>query len=172
MLKGTKVNIRLIGEGDLDLLRYWRNQHTNDFFTKDQLSPQQQRAWYQKYSENPTDRMFIIQLKDSTPIGTVALYNISIADRTAELGRTLLLSEYRGQGYMEEAIKLLLNHTFETMRIWKIRLSVYLDNASAIALYSKCGFESTTRPIMLMEAKNSDIDIGKPFSMSDFSEDD
>lgn len=172
MLKGTKVDLRLISEGDLELLRMWRNEYANDFFTKDTITPQQQRAWYSKYSENVTDRMFIVQRKDGTPVGTVALYNINIADRTSELGRTLLLAEYRNLGYMEEAIKLLVDHAFAKMRLWKVRLNVYLDNAAAISLYHKCGFESTSRPIMLMEAKNSDVDHKKPVEMTDFAEGD
>lgn len=172
MLKGTAVDLRLIANGDLEILREWRNRYTNDFFTKDQITPQQQRAWYSQYSENATDRMFIVQLKDSTPIGTIALYNINIADRTAELGRTLLLTEYRGQGYMEEAVTLLVKHTFDTMRLWKLRLTVYLDNAAAISLYHKCGFESTPRPIMLMEATNHNQDHLTPVQITDFNEDD
>ena len=172
MLKGERVDLRLISEGDLDLMRSWRNKYSDNFFTKDTITPQQQRAWYTKYSENVTDRMFIVQLKDSTPIGEVALYNISIADRTAELGRTLLIPDYRGHGYMEEAVKLLVKHALEVMRIWKIRLNVYLDNAAAISLYHKCGFESTPRPIMLMEVKNRDIDFTKPFRMTEFEEGD
>lgn len=172
MLKGEKINLRLINENDLELLRMWRNQHSQDFFTKDQITPQQQRAWYQKYSESATDKMFILQLKDGTPIGTIALYNINIADRSAELGRTLLMAQFRGSGYMEDAVKVLVTHAFEVMRIWNIRLSVYLDNAAAISLYHKCGFESTERPIMLMEARNIDQDWRKSFHMSDFQEDD
>lgn len=172
MLVGTKINLRLITENDIEWLRQLRNRYAGDFFTKDQITPQQQRAWYQKYSENVNDKMFIIQLKDSTPVGTIALYNINIADRSAELGRTVLLAEHRGQGYMEEAIKILKVHAFENMRLWHIRLSVYLDNASAISLYHKCGFESTSRPIMLMEAKNHSMDISKPVVMDDFDSED
>lgn len=172
MIKGTRIDLRLITEKDIELLRVWRNSHSRDFFTKDYLSPQQQRAWYNKYAENSMDKMFIVQLKDSTPIGTIALYNINIADRTADLGRTLLLEDYRGQGYMEEAIKLLVNIAFDSMRLWNIRLSVYLDNAAAISLYHKAGFQSSSRPVLLMEATNSDKSPSKPVTMLDFSEND
>ena len=73
---------------------------------------------------------------------------------------------------MEEAIKLLVNIAFDSMRLWNIRLSVYLDNAAAISLYHKAGFQSSSRPVLLMEATNSDKSPSKPVTMLDFSEND
>lgn len=172
MLHGKRIDLRLIDKDDLEWLRMTRNKYADSFFTKDHITPQQQKAWYDKYSENVTDRMFVVQLKDGTLVGTLALYNVNIADRAAELGRTLLLEEHRGQGYMEEAVKLLVDHAFKIMRLWHIRLSVYLDNAAAIALYYKCGFEATQRPIMLMEVRNHNMDKNYPVKMNDFGSED
>jgi RimJ/RimL family protein N-acetyltransferase len=157
MLKGERVNLRLITEKDVSLLREWRNKNASKFFTKDEITPQQQKAWYQRYSDRSgTDYMFIVEKKDKTPMGTIALYNMDNSDRTAEVGRVLLLDEYQGEGYMTEALKLLMDFAFTKLRLYRLRLTTFLDNAAAIALYSTVGFEALPRPVMLMEVVNPD----------------
>jgi len=42
--------------------------------------------------------MFIIRLKNGIEVGTIALYNINIADRTANIGRMLILDDSEGVG--------------------------------------------------------------------------
>jgi len=111
--------------------------------------------------------MFIVETKDGTPVGTIALYDVSIADRTARLGRVLLLEEYRGHSYMDEAVKILTGYAFSTMRLHKIRVEVFLDNTPAIAIYASAGYKTTARPIILMEKINVDFDPNQPLAMGD-----
>jgi RimJ/RimL family protein N-acetyltransferase len=173
MIKGKGIDLRLIKEDDIELLRNWRNVYSHDFFTNDQITKQQQRAWYIRYSDNSgKDWIFIIQLKDSTPVGTIALYNLDNADRIATIGRILLLEGYRGQGLMTEALELIIDMAFNKMRLWKLKLGTYLDNAAVIALYSKVGFKSTKRPIMLMELQNMNINPDQPLELMDLNEGD
>lgn len=161
MLKGDKVSLKPIGAGDIEWLRSVRNKYRDSFYSRDEISPLQQRAWYDRYAECNTDLMFIIQDKQGEKVGTIALYNIKMDDRSADVGRIIILDEYRGEGYMEEALNLLVEHAFKRMRLFKIKVSTYLDNAAAIGLYSKVGFESLPRPVILMEMKNPDKECFK-----------
>jgi diamine N-acetyltransferase len=159
MLKGDKISLRPIGSGDIEWLRATRNKYRDSFYTRDEISPSQQRAWYDRYVECNTDLMFIIITKDGDKAGTIALYNIKMDDRSADVGRIIVLEEFRGEGYMEEALQLLTDHAFKRMRLFKLKISTYLDNAAAIGLYSKVGFESLQRPVMLLEMRNPDKDV-------------
>ena len=168
MIKGKRIDLKPISKDDIETLRVWRNKYGSDFFTSDTITKQQQRAWYQHYQDNyGKDFMYIIVLKDGTPVGTIALYNVEMGDRTAEIGRILLAESFRSQGYMEEALKLLIDEAFNKIRIWKLRLSCYLDNAGAISTYHRAGFQSLKRPVMIMEARNPDTDPDKPLVLRD-----
>lgn len=172
MIKGKRINLKPIDKGDIETLRVWRNKYANNFYTSDTITKQQQRQWYQKYQDSyGRDFMYLIKLKDDTPIGTIAIYNVEMADRTAEVGRMLLLEEYRNQGYMEEALDLIVKEAFESIRLWKLRLSCFLDNAGAISLYHKAGFQALPRPVMIMEMRNTNFDPDKPLRLLDSSYD-
>lgn len=173
MIKGVKVDLRLIKEKDIELLRQWRNAYNDRFFTKDYITKAQQRQWYTIYSESVgRDLMFIIQLKDTTPIGTVALYNIDLPTRMADFGRMLILQEYEGLGYAKEATSLVLKFAFETVKLHKVKAQVFLDNAKAIGIYNACGFEAFSRPIMLMEATNITESYKEPLELPNWIEED
>lgn len=171
MIKGKRLDLKPIDRGDVETLRVWRNKYGQDFFTSEQITKQQQRAWYQHYQDNyGKDFMYLIKLKDGTPIGTIALYNVEMGDRTAEVGRVMLLEHFRSQGYMEEALELIIKEAFEKIRVWKLRLSCFLDNAGAISMYHKVGFQALKRPVMIMEMRNPDTNPDKPLKLSSYDD--
>lgn len=166
MIKGEKINLRAIGPKDLEMVRTWRNRYFDAFFSGEQISKEQQRIWYERYqASGGKDTMFIVELKDGTPVGTIALYDVSVADRTARLGRVLLLEEFRGNGYMDEAVKILTDYAFTSMRLYKIRVEVFMDNTAALAIYAAAGYKTTTRPIFLMEKTNLEFDPKQPLAI-------
>ncbi len=160
MKTSKRLILKPLSSEDIELVRKWRNAYAEHFFSSDYISKEQQRSWYEKYKDSSgRDYFFIIQLKGGEKIGSLALYNINNADRTAELGRTLLIEDFQGMGYMEEAINLVLDIAFEEMRLYKVKLATHLDDVRAISLYAKCGFRSLTRPVMIMEKMNKDKDV-------------
>jgi len=172
MIIGKKVNLRLIKEKDLEFLRESRNRYKDKFFTQDYITKEQQRNWYEKYkSILGKDLMFMVLLKDETKIGTISIYNIDSATRMADFGRMLILEEYQGEGYAKEAIELIIDFAFNTLKLWKLKLSTFLDSANVIALYSSCGFKAVPRPIMMMEATNSQEPFKDPLTLPGWIED-
>ncbi len=135
MIKGQRVNLRLINENDLDFLRASRNLYSSNFFTHDYISKQQQKAWYEKYkSIFGKDLMFVILNKEGNKIGALSLYNIDAATRIADFGRMFIVPEQQGSGYAKEAVQLAVDFAFNTLKLWKLKLSVFLDNSNAISL--------------------------------------
>lgn len=152
MIKGDRINLRSIEQEDMETLRSWRNAYANNFGDGGFITKQQQKIFYEKYCESSTDKMFIIQLKDGTQIGTIAIYNISTVDRTADIGRVILLDTQRGHGYAEEAVKMICKLA-DDMRLYKTRVWAYLDNLDAIAVYARSGFKAG-RPRLYLERTN------------------
>lgn len=169
MIKGARLNLTPLTEDDIELVRKWRNAYSQSFFDATHITKEQQVMWYQKYRESSTDQMFVMRKKDGTPIGTIALYDISISDRTAKVGRVMLIDEERGHGYAEEAVRLILDEA-DKLRLYKLKVEVYLDNIDAISVYAKCGFKTTSRPIILLERVNQDIDWKKPVELRVYDE--
>jgi RimJ/RimL family protein N-acetyltransferase len=167
----SKVKLIPLDDKNIEFARQLRNRYRNDFFTHDEITKEQQKMWYEKYRESyGKDYMWIITLGDGTEVGTISLYNINHIDRTAELGRILLDESARGNGVMESAILLVKDIAFEQMRLYKLKLSVYIDNTHAIAVYDKCGFTSLDRPVILMECKNPNMNWKKPMKISTYQD--
>ena len=169
MLKSERLVLRPINESDVEWLRETRNKYRDHFFDSGEITAEQQRGWYKKYRETHTDQMFIMELKDGTKIGTIAIYNIDVAKRTATFGRFLLLNEFTHKGYAEEAVKCLLDYCWNKMRLYKLNIEVYLENLDAIAIYARAGFK-TGKPIIHLEKVNEKVDFNKPMIIGSYDD--
>jgi len=172
-IKGEKIVLKPIEQKDLERIRLWRNLYSSEFFSGEEISKEQQRLWYERYqASGGKDTMFMVELPNGMQVGTIALYDVSIPDRTARLGRVLLLEEHRGNGYMDEAVQILTNYAFTKMRLYKIRVEVFLTNAVALSLYAKSGYKATTRPMILMEKVNIDYNPLQPLEAENLESED
>ena len=92
-----------------------------------------------KNSFTDKDKTYAIDI-DGEYIGSISLKDINQNDRNAEFAISLR-SKYRGHGFGQEAIKLLLKIAFDELDLNKVYLNVLADNNRAIALYQSVGFE-------------------------------
>ena len=165
MKKSDRIRLRPISSKDMELLRKWRNAYATSFGDGGFITKEQQRIFYDRYQESNTDKMFMIELLDGTALGTIALYNISTPDRTADIGRVIVIDEYRGNGYAEEAVKIVCSIA-DDMRLYKTRVWAYLDNLDAISIYSRCGFKAG-RPRLYLERVNENANWKAPVSVEE-----
>jgi RimJ/RimL family protein N-acetyltransferase len=170
MIKSARLIFKPVDESDIEWLRDTRNKYKDNFFDAHEITREQQKAWYAKYREIGTDNMFIVKLKSGEQIGTIALYDVDITNRTVKLGRVLLLEEFRQRGYAEEMVQTILKLAFDTMKLYKVKVEVHLDNINAIAIYARAGFKSITRPIQLLEAVNPNYDPKKPVTLESYDD--
>ncbi len=118
-----QMRLRLAVESDRELLRAWKNTHKTSFFHQQEITVDQQRAWFSSYLERLHDHVYMVEERAHdawTPVGTVAcrlldagqdpatvdLYNIMRGRRTdagiAEIGAAiLLLCDVAAQHYAE-----------------------------------------------------------------------
>lgn len=72
-------------------------------------------------------------------LGTISLKNISLQNRNAEYA-IVLRRKAIGRGIAAEATSLILRQAFVKLKLHRVYLNVFSDNARAIRFYEKFGF--------------------------------
>ncbi|WP_178989381.1 GNAT family N-acetyltransferase [Winogradskyella schleiferi] len=94
--------------------------------------------------QNNTSIAWGITLKNKPQIiGTICLWNFSKNKAFAEVGFDLH-SEFQGKGIMTEALKLILDFGFNTLKLHKIEAFTHRENKSSKKLLLKNGFDLIT----------------------------
>ena len=149
-LVSSRVRLRLLEEPDLPLTLAWRNQdHIRRwFFHSAVITPEQHRAWWERYKDRDDDFVFVIEEIETLkrPVGQVSLYNINWVSGRAEFGRLMIGDEgARGKGVARLATERLVGEALGPWGLSEVRLEVLADNGSALAIYTACGFSETGR---------------------------
>lgn len=76
---------------------------------------------------------------ENTLVGTISLWNFSEDRQTAEFGYGLF-PQYRGYGYMSEAINTCVNFGFNALKMKKIEAYTQKNNQPSIVILEKLGF--------------------------------
>lgn len=144
-LEGDNLLLRVITENDIELIRKWRNQeHIKKYFiNNDYINKQQQQEWFKQYLNKSNDIMFVIEetLEFQKAIGTVALYNINLENKSTEFGRLMIgHTPSYGKGFGKRATILACKYAFEILGVSKINLNVLNCNFKAIQIYKQIGF--------------------------------
>ena len=144
------VRLRLLEAADLPLTLAWRNQdHIRKWFLhSDVITPEQHRAWWERYSDRDDDFVFVIEEVATLrrPIGQVALYRVDWSLRRAEFGRLMIAdAAARGRGLARLATSCLVEAALGEWGMEEVVLVVLEANATALRVYHDCGFESISR---------------------------
>jgi RimJ/RimL family protein N-acetyltransferase len=89
---------------------------------------------------SPSRRTLAIEDHAGRHIGNVMYYNIDYAHGEAELGITIGVREYWGQGYGTDAVRTLLRHLFTRTTLRRIYLKTLDWNDRARRCFEKAGF--------------------------------
>jgi len=85
----------------------------------------------------------ITQTDNDKLIGTICLFDFSDELKKCEIGYELL-PNYQGQGIMNEALKKIIEFTFQTLGLETIDAFTHKENQSSTKLLQKFNFEETT----------------------------
>lgn len=99
MSGADEVRLRLIEEGDLEVVRELRNRNREWFFDDREITAAQQAAWFKSLRGKPI-RFYVIE-DAGTVIGTIS---IDEGEAGMEVGNLILDARFRGQGVMAEAV--------------------------------------------------------------------
>lgn len=98
---------------------------------------------YVLWEQDPSKLQFTICLKESdTPIGRVYISRFDRDTDSLDITRIYIADmEFRGKGYGEESMRLILEYCFTDLECERVTLDHYTGNKIASALYLKLGFK-------------------------------
>ncbi len=101
--------------------------------------------------------MFLIRLKDNTPVGHISLFHIDLDNKTADAG--ISIPDKRGRGKSHIAGRLLARYAFYELGLNRIRCRILSRNRLAQRLAEHFGFqkEGVEREAAYQNGKFEDI---------------
>lgn len=149
----TKHDLPILQDGDLRL----RAPHLNDIPARLALgndpdiqrmfgvapedcrpiTPDRAERWVKGRISTP--HLWLIE-QDGDMIGDAYFHTIDKQDQRATLALGIISADHLGRGIGTRALRLLIAHGFDTMKLHRIALRVIGFNARAIAAYKKVGF--------------------------------
>ncbi len=162
MAEKQKVSLRLMENGDTDLIVRWRNQ---DFvrrcfiFQKD-FTREGHETWIRTMIDTGLAVQFMICAgEEQRPVGSVYLRDIDRTHRKAEYGIFIGERDAWGQGYGTWAARKMIAYAFEDQGLHKLMLRVLAENQGAIRSYEKAGFirEAYLKDEVFLEGQYKDV---------------
>lgn len=96
--------------------------------------------WLARRDGEELEGFLIRRIADGQVVGSVELSRIARGNfHSAYLGYEIG-AEHRGQGYMSEALRLVLRHAFRTLGLHRVEANVQPGNDASIALVRRAGF--------------------------------
>lgn len=153
MLIGDRVRLRAVERGDLPRFVAWLNdpEVRSHLYAFAPISLAHEERWFEGLDKDPRQRVFAIEALDEREgldrenqgwalVGGCGLHEIDLRNGRAGLGIYLGDRATRGRGAGTEAMRLLLGFAFGELRLHRVELEVYEENAPARRLYEKLGF--------------------------------
>jgi diamine N-acetyltransferase len=94
---------------------------------------------YDKHIHDQSERRFIAE-RDGERVGLVELVEINHIHRRAEF-QIIIAPGHQGKGYATLATNLAIDYAFSVLNLYKLSLIVDCENARAVHVYRKLGFQ-------------------------------
>jgi RimJ/RimL family protein N-acetyltransferase len=144
VLKGEVVVLRPVEREDMTrLAALWQDLETvtrRSSFPPLPKSAADLEALYDRdTADPPTDLAFFVVEARGEAIGMAGLHRIDHFNSRAELGLGLV-PERVGQGYGQDAARVLVEYAFRHLNLRRVWLEVLADDGRAVGAYRKAGF--------------------------------
>lgn len=105
-------------------------------------------GWFSRWVNNTPDRYYayIFKSDENIPIGEVALHYVD--EKNAYCVNIIIEAKYRGNGYSEEALRLLADTAFNELSVNKIFDDFPKIRVSAEKIFKKVGFKRISDDIV------------------------
>jgi ribosomal-protein-alanine N-acetyltransferase len=96
--------------------------------------------YHEDYEQGTAIALFIYENASGKLVGGITLGNIRFGvAQTGHIGYWVG-ERYAGRGFMVDAVKLLVRHAFDTLRLHRIEAACIPDNARSVRVLEKAGF--------------------------------
>lgn len=143
--RGKRVRLALLRKDDAATVARWTEDggylRLQDTGVARPESEESIATDIERDNESTTTFAFgIRRISDDALLGTVGLFDIEWANRTAWVGIGLGDRADWNQGYGSEAMGLVARYAFDELNLHRLQLTVIDYNPRAIAMYEKLGF--------------------------------
>src|SRR5512143_2465362 len=157
MIIGERVRFRGVERTDIPKFVEWLNdpEVMQGILVHYPISQADEEGWFDRMLTRPTDeRVMGIEIKEPSPdgsgeswklVGSCAFDHIDWRVHAAEFGIIIGDKSYWNKGYGTDAVRLLVQHGFDTLNLNRIFLHVFDTNPRAIRAYEKAGFTVEVR---------------------------
>ncbi|CAK8054606.1 GNAT family N-acetyltransferase [Eupransor demetentiae] len=135
------MNIRPLEKKDLPHIYQQRNSRSVMalWFEEPYTSFDELSILYDRHVLDQAERRFVIEVDDQFA-GVVELMDINTIHRHAEI-QIIIHPDFQGQGLAQKGMLAGLEYAFSVLNLHKIYLIVDVDNAAAVHIYKKIGFQ-------------------------------
>jgi RimJ/RimL family protein N-acetyltransferase len=149
-LKGESVYLRMITEDDL-------TEKYRDWFNDEEVTQYNSHHRFPNYDENMREYFknvissrenIVLAICDTSTeehVGNIALENINLIDRSAELAIIIGEKNQQGKGVGKQACALLLKHAFEQLDLHRVYCATSDKNIGMQRLAGALGFKEEGR---------------------------
>ena len=162
-LESQRLTLRLLAEPDVpalfsifsnaEVMRYWTYPPFNGIAQAGQMLSDIQEG----YQSGKFLQLGIQRRSDQALVGTCTLHNVHRPSRRAEIGY-VLGRPYWGQGYMDEALHLLISYAFDQLALNRLEADIDPRNAASERTLQRLGFrkEGHMRERWIVNGEKSD----------------
>lgn len=156
---------------DTDMIVKWRNEDfvRKNFIYRKPFTREGHLNWIRTMVDTGKVIQFIICTGEDEPVGSVYLRDIDETHHKAEYGIFIGNKEALSKGYGTEAAKLMIQYSFEELRLHKLMLRVLAGNIRAKKSYENAGFvqEAYLRDEVYLEDGYKDVILMAIFNPKD-----
>lgn len=161
-LIGERIFLRPIGLEDTERIIAWRNQERvrKNFIYQKPFTKEGHEEWMRTQVGTGRAVQFIICEKETgRPLGSVYFRNIDRDNKKAEYGIFIGEEDAVGKGVGTEAARLAVSYARDGLKLHKLMLRVFADNAGAVKSYRNAGFvqEACLRDEFLQDGRYRDM---------------
>ena len=146
MIVGKPIRLRAIEREDLPSFVQWLNdpEVREGLAAYLPMSMAREERWFEDMLKRPPEEqpfaMDVNIQENWVLIGSIGFRDFNWVARKAEIGIMIGDKSHWNKGYGTEAMRLMLQHGFETLNLHRIYLKVFANNPRAVRSYEKAGF--------------------------------
>lgn len=142
---GAKIRLSCLTKDDAPVMAAWTNDagylRLQDTGIAAMETADEVAGFIDRQNESHDAYAFgIRRIEDDALVGTVGLYDIEWANRTAWVGVGIGERDNWGKGYGGEAMRLVIGYAFDELNLHRLQLTAIDYNPRAVAMYEKLGF--------------------------------
>ncbi len=141
--EGENIYLRPITLEDTERIVRWRNQDRvrHNFIDQALFTEESHERWMRtKVASGEAVQFIICEKASDRPVGSVYFRDIDPAGRSAEYGIFIGEADAAGRGLGSETARLAVTYARDVLKLHKLRLRVFADNAGAVKSYRNAGF--------------------------------